>query len=80
MDAEILLLLALCLWALFDLVWPQVTARQVQKRMRAGDDRFFEEQRTYRAYAILRDPRLIRLRAAVVLALGLLALILLRAH
>lgn len=80
MDAEILFLLALCLWSLFDLVWPQVTARQVQKRMRAVDDRFFEEQRAYRAYAILRDPRLIRLRAAVVLALGLLALILLRAH
>lgn len=74
MDAKTLFILALCLWSAFDLAWPQVTARQVEKRMQAGDDRYFDEQRSYRAYAILREPRLIRLRAAVVLTMALFAL------
>lgn len=74
MDAVTLLVLVIGLWSAFDLVWPQMAARRVEKRMRCGDDRYFEEQRSYRAYAILRDPRLIRMRAGFVLVLLLLSL------
>jgi hypothetical protein len=41
-------------------VWPDRQARAVEKRITQGGDRFFEEQRSYQAYPILRDRRYIR--------------------
>jgi hypothetical protein len=42
-------------------LWPTRRTEAVEKRIAQGDDGFFEERRTYRAYPYLRDPRRIRL-------------------
>ena len=49
--------------------WAEREARQIADRMDRGDDRFFEEQRAYRAYPFLRDPKHYR-RVGVVLVIG----------
>jgi hypothetical protein len=51
--------------------WPNRRAQAVEQRMREGDDRTFEEQRTYRAYPSMRDPRRIRIIGGICTALGL---------
>lgn len=55
-------------------VWPDWRAKRVQQRIAAGDDRYFEEQRAYRAYPALSNPRHIRVIGLVGVACGLLAL------
>ena len=47
------------------LLWPHRQARFVEKRMAEGDNRFFEEQRTYESYPWMRDPKRIRIVGAV---------------
>ena len=47
------------------LLWPNRRARAVEQRIGAGDDSYFEEQRTYRAYPFLAQPRPIRIAGAV---------------
>lgn len=41
-------------------IWPESEARSVKERMAKGDDRYFEEQRALRAYAITEAPHLRR--------------------
>lgn len=43
-------------WALF----PDRPARRAARRMAAGDDRFLDEQRSLKAYARHREPRIVR--------------------
>ena len=52
-------------------LWPNRRAQAIEERIKAGDDRSFEEQRTYRAYPYLRNPRRIRLIGAVGTVCGL---------
>jgi hypothetical protein len=47
-------------------------ARAVERRVAAGDDRYFEEQRSYRSYPSLRDPAALRRSGFVTVGLGLL--------
>ena len=58
-------------------LWPERRAGQVERRIAEGDDRHFEEQRTYAAYPKLRDPRAIRRTGQVLIACGLVLLLLL---
>ena len=53
------------------LLWPNRGARAAEQRIRAGNDSYFEEQRTYRAYPFLAQPRRIRIAGAVGTACGL---------
>ena len=46
-------------------IWPNRQAQAVKKRVAQGDDRFFEEQRTYQAYPSLKDPKRIRIAGIV---------------
>lgn len=55
----------LTLTCLAMVLWPRRKARAVEQRITEGVDRFFEEQRTYRAYPSARDPKRIRLMAAI---------------
>ena len=48
----------------------------VKERMAKGGESFFEEQRTYRAYPGLFDPRTIRVWGATVFVLGLIGCVL----
>lgn len=48
-------------------IWPDRTARAVERRMAEGDDRYFEEQRFYRAYPGLRNTKRLRVRSAIVI-------------
>lgn len=54
------------------LLWPGRQASIIEKRIKAGDNQYFEEQRTYRAYPFLRDPKRIRLAGAVGTVCGLI--------
>jgi len=54
------------------LLWPRRQAQIVEQRIRDGDDRFFEEQRAYRAYPWMRDPKRIRTMGAVGTVCGLI--------
>ena len=54
------------------LLWPGRQASKVEGRIKKGDDQYFEEQRTYRAYPSLRDAKCIRLVGALGSALGLI--------
>lgn len=45
--------------------------KAVDQRIEQGDDRYFEEQRSYRAYPPIRNPNLIRLGGAALVAMGL---------
>lgn len=47
------------------LIFPNRQVRRVEERIAAGDDRFFEEQRTYQSYPYLRSARAIRAIGAV---------------
>ena len=47
------------------------TADRIRTRMSEGDDRFFEEQRTYRSYPILSNPRRIRASGVALVMVGL---------
>ena len=58
------------------LVWPERQARAVEERIKAGEDRYFEEQRTYRAYPSLSNPRRIRLVGAIGTVCGIISCIL----
>jgi hypothetical protein len=53
------------------LFWPNRKAQARQQRIEAGDDRYFEEQRSYRAYPWLGRPKRIRFAGAVGTACGL---------
>jgi hypothetical protein len=54
------------------LFWPNRRAQAVEQRMREGDDRYFEEQRTYRSYPSMRDPRRIRIIGGICTVVGLI--------
>lgn len=58
---------------IFPVFWPHRQARKVELRITEGDDQYFEEQRSYRAYPRLRDPKWIRI-GGLVLAVGGIAL------
>jgi hypothetical protein len=47
-------------------------ADAVKKRMREGGDEYFEEQRSYRSYPHLHDPKWIRIGGLVMIAVGVL--------
>ena len=47
------------------LLFPGRQVQAVEKRIAAGDDRFFEEQRTYQSYRYLRSAKAIRALGAV---------------
>lgn len=51
-------------------------ARAIKKRMLEGGEAYFEEQRTYRAYPRLHDPKWIRRSAIGAIIAGLLTLLL----
>jgi hypothetical protein len=53
-------------------IWPDRHARAVEKRVAEGDDRFFEEQRSYRAYPSTRNPRRIRIAGIIGTVCGLI--------
>lgn len=63
----------LTLAGLSSALWPSRRARAVEKRMLEGDDRYFEEQRSYRSYPWLRDPRRIRVIGIITTVIGLIA-------
>lgn len=42
-------------------LWPSRHVAAVERRMAEGDDSYFEEQRSYREWAFLRDPKRLRL-------------------
>ena len=50
-------------------LWPTRRTDAVEKRILEGDDSFFEEQRSYRAYPFLRDPQWVR-RVGVLTVIG----------
>lgn len=60
--------------ALFGGAWmafrPQRQVDKVEKRIAEGDDRYFEEQRSYAAYPKLRDPRSVRLKGQILVGIG----------
>lgn len=56
---------------LWSILYANREAKAVERRMEEGDDRYFEEQRFYRAYRSSRDPKWIRRKGAVVVILGL---------
>ncbi len=47
---------------------PGSIVRRIEKRMREGDDRYFEEQRELRSYPILRNRIALRVIGALILA------------
>ena len=47
------------------LLFPNRRVRRIEDRIAAGDDRFFEEQRTYQSYPHLRSVRATRIIGAV---------------
>ncbi|WP_404369129.1 hypothetical protein AB5I39_16115 [Sphingomonas sp. MMS24-J45] len=47
------------------LLFPRRHVQAVEKRIAAGDDRYFEEQRTYQSYRYLRSAKAIRALGAV---------------
>lgn len=68
-------LLPLAALALYGAIFPQGRAKRVEQRMRAGDDRYLDEQQSYHAYPMLRDPKRIRLASlgtliAIAVAIG----------
>jgi len=52
--------------------WPDRRASAVEERIAKGDDRFFEEQRTYQAYPSMRDPKRIRIVGIIGTVFGLI--------
>ena len=50
------------------------TARQVREQMADGEDRFFEEQRSYRAYPFQADPKKLRVIGILLMLMGIAAL------
>lgn len=67
MDNHLILLTAPTIMALVWLFTPQWQARHIERRMRAGDDRYLDEQRSYRAYPWQRNPQVLRIAGAVLL-------------
>ena len=53
-------------------IWPARQAKAIAERLASGDDRFFEEQRTYRAYPWMRNVRHIRMVGIVGTLCGVL--------
>jgi hypothetical protein len=58
------------------LLWPNRKARAVEDRIASGEDRYFEEQRTYRAYPFLLAPQRIRLAGAIGTVAGIIVCVL----
>jgi hypothetical protein len=52
------------------LLRPDRRTAHIRERMAAGDDRWFEEQRSYRAYPGLHDFRWVRITGVVGVACG----------
>ena len=64
-DGKLLYGVILTLPCVAMLLFPNRQVRRVEERMTAGDDRFFEEQRTYRSYPYLQNASAIRTLGAV---------------
>ncbi|MBP7336312.1 hypothetical protein [Niveispirillum sp.] len=69
MDTNLILLIGPTFFALAALFAPQRQIRRLEDRMRAGDDRYLDEQRSYRAYPWQRNARVLRGLALIVLSL-----------
>lgn len=54
--------------------FPERQTRRIEARMAAGDDRHFEEQRYYRAYPNLRNPKAVRRNCVVLMALAVVGI------
>lgn len=67
MDSHLISLIAPTITALVLLITPQWQTRHIERRMRAGDDRYLDEQRAYRAYPWQRNPKVLRVTGAVLL-------------
>ena len=63
--------IVLTLVCLATLLWPDRRAAWIERRIAEGDNRFFEEQRSYEAYPWLRDRRRIRVVGAIGTVFGL---------
>jgi len=72
MRGNLLLAAAIVGMGLWCLLASERDARRVRDRMAEGGDRFFEEQRTYRAYPGLADPRRIRIKGWALMLVGML--------
>jgi hypothetical protein len=53
-------------------LWPNQRVRAVEKRIAQGDDHFFEEQRSYRAYPYLRSANRVRIAGSIGTLCGLM--------
>jgi hypothetical protein len=53
-------------------LWPGKRAAAVEARIAEGGDAFFEEQRSYRAYPWLRDPKRLRIAGIIGTVCGLI--------
>lgn len=69
MDSHLIVLIAPTITALVLLVAPQWQTRHIERRMRAGDDRYLDEQRSYQAYPWQRNPKVLRVTGAVLLVM-----------
>lgn len=67
MDTHLALLIPSTITALFWLLAPQWQIRRIEARMRDGDDRYLDEQRSYRAYPWQRNAGALRLMGAAIL-------------
>ena len=67
MDTHLILLIAPTITAVVLLFAPQWQTRHIDRRMRAGDDRYLDEQSSYRAYSWQRNPKALRVMGAVLL-------------
>lgn len=53
-------------WAVF----PERRTGRTNARISVGDDRYFEEQRAYRSYPSLRDPKIVRNHGFAMIAMS----------
>ncbi|OYQ37917.1 hypothetical protein CHU95_00150 [Niveispirillum lacus] len=60
MEINLILLIGPTISALLLLAVPGWQRQRIEARMRAGDDRFLDEQWSYRSYPWLRDPTVLR--------------------
>lgn len=67
MDTHLALLIPSTIMALFCLLAPQWQIGRIEARMREGDDRYLDEQRSYRAYPWQRNARALQLMGAAIL-------------